>query len=196
MLGPMLGPMLGGMRVLWYVAYGSNMDPAMLARYVDPRPPRPGCWVRVPREVWFGGRSRRWRGGVAFLSLHTVAAPRARWCRAHRLDVPALRGLFRGENGYPDADLGPLDLPPGRWRTVPIPLSDDGTRGKYDTLLRLADIDGLPAYTLTTSRDLPAADPAPEYAALIDACLAAGPSASPRRTRRAHVYRHPARGRS
>ncbi len=53
------------------------------------------------------------------------------------------------------------------WAQLDVPMSD--SLGKYDAILRLPDIDGIPAYTFTTARLLPLGDPAPAYRELIEA---------------------------
>lgn len=68
--------------LVWYVAYGSNMDRNRLSTYLegdlhlgsasthpgarDRRPPLADAPHRLPFEVFFAGRSTRWDGAVAY----------------------------------------------------------------------------------------------------------------------------------
>lgn len=155
-------------RHVWYVAYGSNTAAAGLARYL-PRPPEgdDARWVTIPHALFFAGRSRRWEGGVAFVTLSPALPGSACRGRAYRVSVDGLEAIARGENG-----LAPIGWPPdiaampvGGWSVLRLPASRDVRLGKYDALLRVPDIDGAPALTLTTSRDLPRRPPGDAYLA-------------------------------
>lgn len=156
---------------LWYVAYGSNMDPQLLKRYLHsdklsaPRQMRP---LDVPRRIYFAGNSARWSGGVAFISLQeypSIEASQYAKCVAYEVEADELQEIFRGENGLHDAslDVGNLNLSPNEWRTIAVPLSVNITKGKYNAVLRLGDIDGKPAYTFTTARNLELNIPSGQY---------------------------------
>jgi hypothetical protein len=71
------------MEYVIYAAYGSNLLTERLLAYIIGKrfrhlPPHEGCpdktepvslgWKRIPYRVYFGGYSRWWHGGVAFLS--------------------------------------------------------------------------------------------------------------------------------
>lgn len=158
---------------LWYVAYGSNTHPDRLRRYIGGGPPPPSRWCRIPHALYFAGASRRWEGGVAFVE---VAAGTARSpARAWRLTPDRLLAIVSGENGLAIAGLpDSAEMTPGEVVTLPVALSEDGTRGKYDAVLRLPDIDGRPAVTVTTSRDLPRRPPGDAYLAAVLAGFADG----------------------
>lgn len=161
--------------MLYYLAYGSNLDPARFARY-DPSGRSPShwearsTWVEVAGARYFAGRGRAWGGAVAFLSVWGEGAGDRLWCRAYRVVEAEFRAVLRGENGYPDLTWPAADLPqaPGAWRVLPIPLSEDGLLGKYDVVLRLPDVGGLPCLTITTSRLVSLGIPTAEYVATIE----------------------------
>lgn len=151
--------------MIWYVAYGSNKDPALLARHL-PGPTPEHLALTVDHRVWFGGRSRRWAGGVAFLALAPTAGARTP-CRAYRVNDAGFAAVFASENLVDDGFPGVTGLEIGEHRRAAIPLSPDGTRGKYDAVMRLPDVRHEPAYTVTTARRLRARPPDPAYAALV-----------------------------
>lgn len=151
--------------MLWYVAYGSNKDPALLGRHL-PGPSPDHRDLVVDHPLWFGGRSRRWAGGVAFLGLTPVVGARTPG-RAYRVDEAGLAAIFASENLVADAFPGVGGLAVGEHRRARIPLSSDGTRGKYDALLRLPDVAGESAYAITTARRLRPRPPDPAYAAVV-----------------------------
>lgn len=178
---------------VWYVAYGSNLCRDRLRAYLegsaapvqraaesaagstgprnprygahrgcrDPSPPTADRWLEIAHPVTFRGRSRRWGGGVAFLGLAPEQGV-STGVRAWSLTAPQLLGIAAQEAGLgsdpPATILGRLCSPGD---TAPI------GGGWYDTLLRLDDIDGAAALTVTTSQDLPPEDPTPAYLATI-----------------------------
>lgn len=173
----------------WYVAYGSNMAGERLRAYLegagvdgaygahrgcsDPTPPRADRWVTLDRAIAFRGRSRRWRGGVAFLERHPTPGT-ATPARAWLLGLDQVAELAAQE--------GRLALAPDPADLAAIPsggaLGLGG--GWYDTVVRLDDIDGRLALTVTTGQALPEAAPTAAYLATIDAALSArggGPTA-------------------
>lgn len=149
----------------WYAAYGSNTRWEGLRRYLGPGARMPeDRWITIPHALRFAGASRRWDGGVAFV---TVAPGPPTPARAWRLTAAQLHMVAAAENGVPDLPPppDPGGLPVGAVARLAVDLSPDGTLGKYDALLRLADIDGLPAVTLTTTHALPARAPGAAYLA-------------------------------
>ncbi|NNG18727.1 hypothetical protein HJ590_03895 [Naumannella sp. ID2617S] len=144
------------------------MDPGLLKRHLPGADPlsRP-LWADHP--LWFGGRSRRWPGGVAFLGLRPGGRPTR--CRAYAVDRDDLTRILCSENRV-SAELPDLTgLGVGEHLSADLPLSADGTIGKYDAVLRLPDLDGRPVFTVTTSRALEPRPPAPAYAAAIEQAL-------------------------
>lgn len=160
---------------VWYVAYGSSMDRASLHQYLrggpgdvparaeDARDPAADRGLTIPHALYFAGSSRRWGGAaVAFVRL-TREAALASFARAYLISRSQLdhvcaqeNGVKRGSRDWPDLD----DVAPGQWIALPV-------TGKYDALLRLDDVEGRPAFTLTTSRPLERGDPSEEYTGII-----------------------------
>lgn len=160
----------------WYVAYGSNTCRARLTAYLegicgppygdhrgctDPAPPADDRWVVLDRAVVFRGRSPRWGGGVAFLSL--TASSGTTSARAWLLAADQLLGIAAQEARLP------ADPPPGVLDGCPVGGSVVLGGGWYDTVLRLDDLDGIAAYAVTTSQDLPLAEPTEAYLATLRA---------------------------
>jgi hypothetical protein len=147
---------------LWYVAYGSNTS----ARYFRSR--FDGVddahriwsserWVWLSRELYFAGRSQTWAGSaVAFVSLWESTARTLG--RAFLIEQDALDSVLTAEHlRIPQAwTFDALELPIGGW--CPLP-----TRAKYNAVLRIADIDDFPAFTITTARSFEGGRPSAEY---------------------------------
>lgn len=173
---------------IWYVAYGSNMSPQNLARYLPPGlKPKRTLALTVPHRLFFAGHSKTWGGAVAFLSLGPASGRAQAYARAFELPAASLLSIAQGENGAPEllpAALSAVaELSVGQWLALPVELDEHGFKGKYNALLRLPDISGQRAYTLTTARHLPAMHPVDAYLAEIRAALV---KMMPRRV--AHEY--------
>jgi hypothetical protein len=180
---------------VWYVAYGSNMCAARLACYLsggrapgaarvqpgarDPRPPARTAPVLLPGRLRFAGDSRTWGDGMAFYDPTAgpstapdgATAPVA--ARAHLLTagqlVDVLVQEMHRDPAVVDLHLGLDDLVPH----APVAVGP----GRYETVLRLDDLDGLPAVTLTApdgARTLPPNPPSPAYRAVLRAGLHEG----------------------
>lgn len=99
--------------VVWYVAYGSNLDEERLLIYLtggdhgdanashvgarDSTPPTGNRLMEVPGSLWFGGPSRKWNGGAAHLDdagLGRIIG------RAWRVTVDQLADITAQENGH------------------------------------------------------------------------------------------------
>lgn len=111
-------------RLVWYVAYGSNMHAARLAWYIgggcppggrrtypgcrDPRPPSRSVPVSLPGGIYFAGESRAWTGGMAFYDpqLPGVAAARAYLVTVEQFTDIAAQEMYRPA-GDPDRRLAP-----------------------------------------------------------------------------------------
>lgn len=162
----------------WYVAYGSNMAAERLLAYLegataecrfgahrgcaDATPPRADRWLDLDRAVTHRGRSRRWGGGVAFLDLAPTPGT-ATPARAWLLGLDQIAELVAQEARLAVApDPAALAaVPPGGTLAL--------GGGWYDTVLRLADVEGRPALTVTTSQPLPRAEPTAAYLAVVAA---------------------------
>jgi hypothetical protein len=162
------------MQRVWYVAYGSNLALDRFRCYLaggrpaggvrvyegcrDHSDPERIVGVQVPGGLVFAGESRVWGGGSAFYDL---AAPRQVAGRAYLLtpdqlgDVAA-QEMRREPGGEFARDLAAL-LPD-------VDAVHAMGPGRYETVVRLGDHDGVPMFTVThdTVADLnPAAPTAP-----------------------------------
>lgn len=172
---------MNGHDLVWYVGYGSNTLPTRLDAYLGgseadsrfgahavPRtlsPPRERRWITVPHAVYFAGVSARWTGASAFLSL-TPSPDSDSIARAYLLDWSALDHIATVENAQTGQTLdvrASLPTRPGAWSLLPVEPSTEPHRGKYDAALRLDDIDGVPAVTLTSSHVRERGVPADRY---------------------------------
>ena len=161
--------------LVWYVAFGSNMDSDRLSCYLaggrpegasrtytgarDPSPPRRAVPTTIPHRLSFGGRSCVWGGGVAFVEVardHTVTTPAVAWL----ITVEQLADLIAQENGLEPPGPVPADLPgPGQKGRV--------AGGRYDMLVGVGVIDGHRAVVLTSGRTPPPNPPTEHYLAMI-----------------------------
>jgi hypothetical protein len=162
---------------LWYVGYGSNLLPQAVANYLNDAgrdrtavlnvmstQQDDGRWVGFPHPLYFAGRSKTWGGGVAFVDIFKQAE-HTTYGRATRLSLQEFSTVITRENGQ-EVQLEAEDLHylrPGQTRILQLEVDPEGYRGKYNAVLRLDDIVGTRAYTLTTTRTLSQATPAPGY---------------------------------
>jgi hypothetical protein len=155
--------------LVWYVAYGSNLASERLRCYLaggrphgghrtyagarDPRDPHQTRAVELPGGIVFAGQSTVWEGGIAFY------APRASGqvaARAYLLTVEQVNDLVAQEiRRPPGGDLGLVADRPNSSRPL-------GGRA-YDTALRLEDIDGHPAVTITANHSPKQTSPSAAY---------------------------------
>ena len=144
-------------RLVWYVAYGSNLawerfrvyleggTPAGGARAYagcrDPAPPRGDVALAIPHRLYFAGRSRTWGGGVAFVDpapgpdVGTLA-------RAWLMTAGQLEDVVAQERDAPHAAIDAEAVV----REGVVPLGDGA---HYGTILGLGALRGLPALTCT-----------------------------------------------
>ena len=150
--------------MLWYIAYGSNLLPDNLARYMNGDAKDVTPLFHIPYERYFAGESYRWDGGVAFLSVFTSS--RRSPARGYLVTDQQFDTILNGENGV-SGMRGAYHVPAlgtGQRQVHDIPeFHDDPHKGKYNAVLRLKDIDGIPSATITSSRNLPRRKPSPEY---------------------------------
>lgn len=145
--------------LVWYVSYGSNMNAARLACYLeggrppgarvsyvgarDHTPPREDVAVMLPGCLYFGTVSRVWGGGIAFYD-HDADGPAA--ARAYLITAEQFVDVAAQEMHRRPAADDPLEsvvlggLPEGRHQAGP---------GIYETLLRVGERDGYPMLTFT-----------------------------------------------
>jgi len=168
-----------GVTLVWYAAYGSNLDRRRMLCYVqggrppgatrtyqgctDPSPPRDDRPVTLPYPLYFGDRSSVWGGGVAFVDRERDQS-RETLGRAWLLTTQQFADVLHQENGRPPVGE-PIDL---------RALRDDGEftlgDGWYEHLLLCADEGGVPVVTLTSARPHPPTAPAAAYVA----CMVTG----------------------
>lgn len=153
---------------LWYVAYGSNILPTNMARYLGSTPENVTSLFRLHHERYFAGESARWDGGVAFLSLYRSL----NGCkgRGYLVTEDQFDKLFCGENRVEGLSVAQdvRKLSPGQRAAYDIPeFHTDLVVGKYNAVLRVEDIDGTPAATITTARMLPRRAPDNAYLSTI-----------------------------
>jgi hypothetical protein len=165
---------LGTDDLVWYVAYGSNMHAARFACYLsggrprdarrtylgcrDRSPPRRDIGVHLPGGLVFAGESMVWGGGIAF---YDPVARGELAARAYLVTFGQLSDVIAQEARRPVG--GDLVLGDGadRW---PV-----GGSHVYETLLYVADSDGLPMFTITSLQNLaPAAPGAPYLRTVLD----------------------------
>lgn len=163
---------------VWYVAYGSNLDPRRLACYLeggrppggsrvnpgarDATPPQADLPVLLPGTTYFAGQSPQWGGGTAF---YDHDAPGGTAARAFLLtagqfaDVTAQEMYRTPSDGDPVEELVREPLPGGRHALGP---------GAYETLVAVGERDGVPMLTFTAPHgvgDVVHTDPSPAYLA-------------------------------
>jgi hypothetical protein len=124
-------------------------------------------WVELDRRLYFAGVSTTWGGPVAFISLTTATGFRIP-ALARLLTLEELEAVAQKENGASgDIPLLPSRLPEdGEWLALPVTF--DGAKGKYNAIAGLPAIDGRPAFTFTTGRELELGVPTVEYQRLME----------------------------
>ncbi|WP_202874064.1 histone deacetylase [Kribbella speibonae] len=163
------------MERVWYVAYGSNLALERFSCYLDGGRPRggarvyPGCRdrtspqrtaaVTVPGGLVFAGASKVWGGGSAFYNAAapTQLAGRAYLVTLDQLADVAAQEMWREPGGAYARELAAL-LP------EVAELHSLGA-GRYETVVRLGELDGLPMFTVThgTVADLAPVAPTASY---------------------------------
>jgi hypothetical protein len=164
---------------VFYAAYGSNLSAERFACYIAGGTApganrslpgarnrrRPVSWsgLTVPGRLYFDGHSQTWGGAPAF--FEPVEHPGAEiYARAWRLAWDQLEDVLAQENGrHP----GALDVEPG---ALVEGFSMLAGPGRYDRLVCLGTLEGLPVLTCTApalprSTTASRAAPSPEYLA-------------------------------
>jgi hypothetical protein len=150
----------------WYVAYGSNTSLAhFTSRFVGfpewaGEFARGDEWVWVPYEMYFASSSQTWGGSsVAFVSLDRTSDPTsATAARAYLLDDEKFDAVLAAEHASIPLEwaFDVAQMSVGTW--CPLP-----TRAKYNAVLRVADISGLPAFTVSSARHFDRRRPSDAY---------------------------------
>ena len=144
---------------IWYVAYASNLASARFRCYLsggrpeggsrdyagcrDPSDPVKAVGVEVPGGLVFAEESRVWGGGMAFYDRTT---PSLVACRAYLVTTHQFGDIAAQERRLPPGgefaeDLAGL-LPDMESLVTMGP-------GRYETVVRLGELDGAPMFTIT-----------------------------------------------
>lgn len=166
--------------LVWYVAYGSNMDPNRFAHYLkggrpagarramrgarDPAPPRDRRAVRLSRRLFFAEESVVWGGGLAFLD-HEADPTTTTPAVAHLVTTSQFDDVLAQENRRAPRPSPLKDLPTSGSLVV--------GPGRYETLVDCSTIEGRRAVTFVGSKPMADARPAPPSSAYL-ATMAAG----------------------
>nr|WP_296775417.1 hypothetical protein [Rhodococcus sp. (in: high G+C Gram-positive bacteria)] len=164
--------------MVWYVAYGSNLLAERFHSYLTgsdasspfgAHPAAPSTalpvdehWLWIDHALYFAGVSKRWTGSAAFVSPEAGSGESI--AHAYLIEDRQFAHLVAVENAV-DA-IGPpspssVDI--GRYAILDIDHRGENFRGKYDALLRLPDIDGTPAVTVTSSTMRERGNPVDRY---------------------------------
>ena len=158
--------------LVWYVAYGSNLDRSRLLTYLegdrhlgpasthdgarDRRPPVADAPHQLDLDVFFAGRSTRWDGAVAYCH-HGRSADGPVLGRRWLLRRSQFEDLVRQENRHP-SDLALA------WDRCRSDGHLDALGGRYGRVVWLGERDGLPLVTATCARPVTPEGPAgPAY---------------------------------
>jgi hypothetical protein len=144
--------------LVWYVAYGSNLNATRFRCYLRGGRPEgaarsyPGCRngadprdtraIRFRGRLYFAGNSTTWGGGTAMLDTDSR---RQAYGQAYLLDLAQLSDVVAQEMCRPtglDLDFATLRHS-GRHQLGP---------GRYETLISLGELDAHPLVTFTGSR--------------------------------------------
>jgi len=153
--------------MVWYVSYGSNLDPDRLGTYLgggtptgghftyrgarDASPPQARRPCRIPHDLYFAGESRTWGGGIAFLD-HEHIAPSPTLGHAYLVTAEQFEDVAAQETGR---DHAAIEMDEVR-TTGSVTLGS----GRYDRVVWLGDRDGIPQLTFTSPEPSSAAEPA------------------------------------
>jgi hypothetical protein len=144
---------------IWYVAYASNLASARFRCYLsggrpeggsrdyagcrDPSDPAKAVGVEVPGGLVFAEESRVWGGGMAFYDSTT---PSLVACRAYLVTTDQFGDIAAQERRLPPGSEFAEDLAgllPDVESLVTI------GPGRYETVVRLGELDGAPMFTIT-----------------------------------------------
>lgn len=161
-------------RLVWYVAYGSNLLTDRMMAYLvgcgddrpwgphrpatDPTPPRDDRRVVVPHPVHFGGHSVRWDGGCCLCPAEPLppdALPVVG--RAWLITYAQLRDIVAQENRMPTDAATLPEQAPGPGEAVVV------IDGVIDLLIGMEPMDGHPAITFGSSAPPPPGPPSLTY---------------------------------
>lgn len=164
--------------MIWYVSYGSNLLAERFHSYLTgsdatgpfgahPSAPWTGLpsedrWLWIDHALYFAGVSQRWTGSSAFVSPE-IGSERS-LAHAYLIEDSQFAHLAAIENAVEAVPLvAPDSIAVGTCAVLQIDRQGDTFRGKYDALLRLPDINGTPAVTVTSSSVRERGTPADRY---------------------------------
>lgn len=155
-------------RLVWYAAYGSNLSRARFGFYLrggtpegathaypgsrdasDPVDDRP--W-EIQRELAFGGTSRTWGGGVAFVDPDSETSSKA---RLYLITADQFGDVVAQENWLVPGKVTLADWE-GDERVI-------GVEHMYGLVLALGSVDDYPVLTFTQHRGASRSTPSPAY---------------------------------
>jgi hypothetical protein len=146
---------------VWYAAYGSNLDPVRLADYLDRardrRPPAASSGTALDHQLRFGGTSRKWGGGVAFVD--PLPGSGRSLVRRWLVTADQFADVYAQENGAGAGDVE-VDLD-----ALAAAGQLDVAAGRYGRLLHLGHHDGHPVVTFTSPEPPAASSPTGAYLA-------------------------------
>lgn len=168
---------------LWYVSYGSNLLRERFFTYLTgsddssefgAHPTAPSTalpaeekWLWIDHALYFAGVSKRWTGSSAFVAT-TVDATNRSVAHGYLVDRRQFAHLAAVENVVESVDIGATEtLAIGQWSQLAVDREGENFRGKYDALLRLPDLGGQPAFTLTSSIVREPGEPSSRYLSTI-----------------------------
>jgi hypothetical protein len=157
--------------LVWYAGYGSNMRVERFLCYLqggqiagnvrvyppcsDPAPPRRSERVQLPFQMYFGGESPAWGGGVSFIRQSPQATAIGRAYLISRVQfehVVAQENHLTSISGLPIADA----LLTGSARVPEF-------TGRYDEIVVCGNRDGFPVFTFTSLEGQSVNRPATAY---------------------------------
>jgi hypothetical protein len=158
---------LGNTDLVWYVAYGSNLDSARFGCYLaggrppgalrtysgcrDRAQPRRTLALQLPGCLRFAGTSTVWGGGLAF---YDPAGEGELAARAYLVTFGQFSDVVAQEARQPISDDLVLSGPERRWRAP---------SGVYETVLHVDDREGFPMLSITSLQDLAPVAPSAPY---------------------------------
>lgn len=162
---------------VWYAGYGSNLSRRRFERYLRGGTPTGGrrhypgardCTsptadqpFTLPYRLHFGGASRTWGGGMAFVDTKSRGRVLA---RVYRVTAEQFADIYAQENGGA-ADEADLSVVRDGQQIV-------AGRGNYPVIVRCGSLDGLPVFSFTAVHMPQRTAPRPAYLRTIAAGLA------------------------
>lgn len=188
---------LGSDNRIWYATYGSNIPVSGIQRYLPELNPAAGeeAWLTTKHQRYFAANSGRWQnGGIAFLSLNEPEVPASTTLKAYLVTPEQFARVTLAENGMGWSAGGrrlefDWDIPVGSNSEPQLETNIKMRPGAtffrslaiYNAMVRLNDIDGRPAYTITTNQKFNFSTPSKEYMDVIWGGLAENPTGAEER---------------